>query len=71
MPVTGVSQHHVGCVSNAGAGEFGLGGEEYRFEVAEVRVHHTDLRGKHDVLLVDRGLCVIALHESARLEHVA
>jgi hypothetical protein len=71
MPVTGVRQHHAGRVTDPGAREFGLGGKENRFKVAEVRVHHTDLHGQHDVLFVDRGLRVVALRESTRFERVA
>jgi hypothetical protein len=65
VPVPGVSQHYLGSVSNPGAGQFGLGGEEYRFEVSEVRIVDADLRGDHHVLLVDCGLRVVALHEPA------
>ena len=65
MPVAGVSERDLGCSVMPAAWSSRAGGVEHRFEVAEVGALGPDLGGDHDLVLVDDGLRVVALHEPA------
>src|SRR3954452_17278299 len=62
MPIAGVRKRRLGAGGDAGVGEFGLHGGEHRLEVPEVRSGDDHLGGEHDLVLVGRGLGVVALH---------
>ena len=60
VPVAGVGEHDA-RVGKTVPAEFASGGIDHRFEVAEVGRIDGDFGGDDDLVLVDRGLGVVAL----------
>ena len=66
VPVAGVGDDHAGLLGDAGRVEFCLCGVDHWAEMSEVWRVGIDLRGDHDLVLVDDGLGVVALDVAAR-----
>jgi hypothetical protein len=66
VPVAGIGEHHLGCVTNPGRLQFVLGSLEHRLQLPEVRRDGHHLGGDHELMLVGDRLGVVALDEPAQ-----